>query len=53
MISLSLCRETALNMFLMSKDTRARVGKDPWDSGLEMYFSTPSRRVLITVVMPP
>ena len=53
MISRNLCLDTALNMFRMSSDTSARVGSLPFNSGLEMYFSTPRRMVCMMVEMPP
>ena len=53
MISRSLCLETALNIFLMSSDTRARVGRLSFDSGWDIYFSTPRRIVCTIVEMPP
>lgn len=53
MISRSLCLDTALNMFCISKDTKALVGSFPFDSGVEMYFSTPKRMVWTMVEIPP
>jgi len=54
--SRSFCLETALNMFLMSKDISAREGRmflSLADSGSDMYFSTPSRMVEVMMSMPP
>lgn len=53
MISLSLWRETALNMFFMSKDTSALDGSFPCRWGWEMNLSTPNRSVFTMVVIPP
>ena len=53
MISLSLWREIALNIFFMSSEIRALVGILPSACGVVMYLSTPTRSVLTTVEIPP
>eukprot|EP00956_Cyclotella_meneghiniana_P042214 scaffold248393_cov85-Cyclotella_meneghiniana.AAC.1 len=49
----SFSREMLLNMFLMSKDTRERVGRELLACGIVIYFSTPFRIVEMTMSQPP